>query len=446
MSAHVRQSTEKTFVVLANSFKYSGRCVAGREVHINADGSVTPGPWIRPVSDREEGELLPEHYLLEDDDPPRPLDIVSVPLLRKCDDPSQPENWLVDPSGRWRRIGVMSPLQLPALVDRPADLWLDPGSPTDRLPVDHLEGFPPGASIYLLHLPESHALAHVEGQKEKVRLRFSYGGADYSLTVTDPAFKPRYRSRLAGGQQLALEDAFVCVSLGRPFNGHHYKLVAAVIPPMTGIPLFTVGHSALSIDDFIALLRQHQIEVVADVRSQPYSRWLPHFSREALRGALHDAGIQYVFLGRELGARREEPECYVDGKAEYDRIAETPAFKDGIRRVARGATKYRIALMCAEKDPLTCHRTILVCRRLWGPGFDIIHIHDDGHTETQSAAERRLMDEERFTAHQLPMFAADQSVGSPLDQAYASRGAKIAYRRDEPDRENSDDWLYPQER
>lgn len=446
MSAHSQQPAMKTVVVLANSSKYSGRCIAGREIQINTDGSVTPGPWIRPVSDREEGELLPEHFLLEDGDSPRPLDIVSVPLSRKGDDPSQPENWLVDPDRRWRRIGTMSPLQLPVLVDRPDNLWLDPESPTDRLPAGHLGELPLAASIYLLHLPESRALVHIEGQKEKSRLRFSYGGTGYSLAVTDPAFKPRYLSRLAGGQQLALEDTFVCVSLGRPFNGHHYKLVAAVIPPATGIQLFTIGHSALSIDAFIALLRQHQIEVVADVRSQPYSRWLPHFSREALRSALHDAGMQYVFLGRELGARRAEPECYVDGKAEYDRIAETPAFKDGIQRVVRGAAKYRVALMCAEKDPLTCHRTVLVCRHLWDHGFDIIHIHDDGHAETQSDAERRLMDEERFSAHQLPMFADDEGVGSPLDQAYASRGAKIAYQKDEPSDEDPDHWVYPEER
>lgn len=128
--------------------------------------------------------------------------------------------------------------------------------------------------------------------------------------------------------------------------------------------LFTIGHSNLSIDAFIALLQRHGITAVADVRSHPYSRFLPHFNQSALKAALLNAGIQYVFLGKELGARAADQSCYVDSKASYEKIAATELFLEGIQRLLTGSEKYKISLMCAEKDPITCHRSILVCQHL----------------------------------------------------------------------------------
>ena len=128
--------------------------------------------------------------------------------------------------------------------------------------------------------------------------------------------------------------------------------------------LFTVGHSNLSIEAFISLLQQHEITAVADVRSHPYSRRFPHFSQPTLKASLLNAGIRYVFLGKELGARPEDLSCYEGGKALYQRIADTQLFSEGIQRLLKGTEIYKIALMCAEKDPITCHRTILVCRQL----------------------------------------------------------------------------------
>ena len=101
-------------------------------------------------------------------------------------------------------------------------------------------------------------------------------------------------------------------------------------------------------------------------------------------------GLQYVFLGRDLGARREEQGCYVDGQARYDLVAKTAAFAEGLQRVLKGLANYRVALLCAENDTLTCHRTILVCRHLRGQGFAIQHIHADGSLESHEAAEERL--------------------------------------------------------
>jgi uncharacterized protein (DUF488 family) len=182
---------------------------------------------------------------------------------------------------------------------------------------------------------------------------------------------------------------------------------------------------------FIAPLQRHGVEVVADVRSRPYSARFPHFSQEPLRASLTAADIGYVFLGRELGARRDEPECYVNGQAIYDGIAKLPAFAAGIERLLDGAQRYRVALMCAEQDPLTCHRTILVCRALKSHGLSITHICRTGELEDHQQAERRLVEEELGSAQQADMFTPTHNFPQRLAQAYARRAGRIAYRREE---------------
>jgi uncharacterized protein (DUF488 family) len=185
--------------------------------------------------------------------------------------------------------------------------------------------------------------------------------------------------------------------------------------------LFTIGHSNHSVESFLGLLRLHRIEVLADVRSSPYSARFPQFNREALKAALRNAGIRYLFQGDELGARRSERNCYVDGVARYDRIAQTAAFQCGLERVAKGIKEFRSALMCAEKDPLECHRTILVCRHLREVA-QILHIRTDGSLESQRDAETRLMTEEGIPTDDF--FASPEEL---LARAYDQRGGRTAY-------------------
>jgi uncharacterized protein (DUF488 family) len=153
-----------------------------------------------------------------------------------------------------------------------------------------------------------------------------------------------------------------------------------------------VGHSNHSIERFIGLLTANGITAVADVRSRPFSRRHPQFNKERLASALAQHGIAYVFLGKELGARSEDPSCYENGKVQYPRLAATPAFKAGIERVLAGAAKFRVALMCAEKEPLDCHRTLLVSRALESAGTSISHILADGSLESQEKTMSRLID------------------------------------------------------
>lgn len=186
--------------------------------------------------------------------------------------------------------------------------------------------------------------------------------------------------------------------------------------------ILTIGHSDHSWETFLQLLLQHRVDAVADVRSMPYSRFNPQFNREALQTGLKASGLYYVFLGEELGARRSEPDCYVDGKARYELIAKAPRFQEGLSRVREGAAKYRIALLCAEKDPLTCHRTILVCRHLRDAGITISHILEDGRLESREDAEQRLLSIAGKPGPDLFI-----SVIERIEDAYDVQGERIAY-------------------
>jgi uncharacterized protein (DUF488 family) len=193
--------------------------------------------------------------------------------------------------------------------------------------------------------------------------------------------------------------------------------------------LFTIGHSTHSAEKFVELLRAHRIDAVGDVRSSPFSAWTPQFNQTALEATLRAEKVHYVFLGDELGARREERDVYVDGVARYERIAKVPAFQSGLERVRKGARKFRLALMCAEKDCLECHRTILVCRHL-RRDLNIAHIQEDGALESHRHAEVRLMKEEKIPQTDLFLSEADL-----IERAYEERGPKIAYRENEPEKD-----------
>jgi len=197
--------------------------------------------------------------------------------------------------------------------------------------------------------------------------------------------------------------------------------------------LFTIGHSNHEFDAFVRLLRQFAITALVDVRSHPYSRYSPQFSRDALKRALAEAGIAYVFLGKELGARSSNPACYKQGKVQYDRLALEAVFSEGIQRVAQGMERYQIALMCAEKDPLDCHRALLVTRKLSSLGIPVSHIHADGALETQDAMESRLL-----RTCKLPEGDMFKSRAEFVAEAYSIQGEKVAYQDENMDQTEQD--------
>jgi uncharacterized protein (DUF488 family) len=187
--------------------------------------------------------------------------------------------------------------------------------------------------------------------------------------------------------------------------------------------VLTIGHSTHEQGRFIDLLQQHGITALCDVRSKPYSRMNPQFNREELEKALLEHGIAYRFLGKELGARSDDPACYVRGKVQYTRLAQTELFRYGIARVLSGMKDgFRIALMCAEKEPLECHRTILVARHLAALGVHIEHIHANGHLENHDDALARLA--RTFNLPEHDMFHSREEL---LADAYHRQEERIAY-------------------
>lgn len=156
--------------------------------------------------------------------------------------------------------------------------------------------------------------------------------------------------------------------------------------------VLTIGHSNHPLDVFVKLLRKHEVTAVADVRSAPYSRHNPQFNREALEKVLKTNGIEYIFLGRELGARSDDRSCYENGRIQYARLARTDLFRRGIERVISSTKDYRVALMCAEQEPLECHRTLLVACVLARHGVAIEHILPDGRLEPHEVTLERLLD------------------------------------------------------
>lgn len=179
--------------------------------------------------------------------------------------------------------------------------------------------------------------------------------------------------------------------------------------------LYTIGHSNHSLETFLALLERHGIEAVADVRTYPRSRYNPQFNRESLTEALAERGVRYVFLGAELGGRPADPACYDEtGRARYDLIAETAPFRDGMRRLTAEANAGRVVAMCSEKEPLKCHRALLIAHSLTTEHGvdpdDVGHVHADGEIETHTQAMARL-----------PGRQGD------LDDAVRRQAAKVAY-------------------
>jgi uncharacterized protein (DUF488 family) len=191
--------------------------------------------------------------------------------------------------------------------------------------------------------------------------------------------------------------------------------------------IFTIGYSTFSLEVFINTLQKYKINALADVRSQPYSQFKPEFNRETLKEELSKNNIAYVFLGDECGARVDNPKCYVDGKVSYDLVAQTPNFQKGLERIKKGMEKYNIVLMCAEKDPITCHRTILVCRHLQFSGIKIKHILSDGKVEEHKDSEHRLL--MLFNLNHPELFRSDEQR---LNDAYSRQGKKIAYQIAQP--------------
>ena len=199
--------------------------------------------------------------------------------------------------------------------------------------------------------------------------------------------------------------------------------------------LFTIGHSNLTIDEFIELLKKYYINCVIDVRSTPYSKYAPQFNLNEIKNELNKNEIYYIFMGDELGARRKDISLYTkEGYVDFEKTSKSSLFLKGVERVIEGIKKgYNIALMCTEKDPLDCHRNILVARAFYELGYNIDNIIGDSTVESQEKIEQRLLDlyfPDRYQVTIFELLSCNKEEKDLVNEAYILRNKDIGYSKD----------------
>jgi uncharacterized protein (DUF488 family) len=192
---------------------------------------------------------------------------------------------------------------------------------------------------------------------------------------------------------------------------------------MSAFDLFSIGHSNIAAERFIALLREAGADAVADVRSTPFSRRFPWFSGKSLAATLAHHGMTYLAYGDALGGRPRDVALYRDGVADYEAMAQRPEFQMGLDRLLADAARARVCLMCAEREPLDCHRCLLVARSLAARGLAIGHILHDGTIEPHLATEQRLR---ALAGEGDDLFVTGQN--ERLAAAYRRRARAVGYR------------------
>ncbi len=194
-----------------------------------------------------------------------------------------------------------------------------------------------------------------------------------------------------------------------------------LVTPEDRLSIYTIGYGARSIQAFIDVLQANEIAWLVDVRSAPYSRFKPEFSKGTLESELTAHGIRYVYMGEQLGGRPDDPDCYVDGKVDYERVKTKAFYQTGIERLqkalARGA---RFAIMCSEGKPENCHRSKLIGESLLALNIPVLHIDENDALVDQEAVILRL------TGGQLSLFG---------EMTFTSRK-----RYDEPASGDGDGW------
>ena len=161
---------------------------------------------------------------------------------------------------------------------------------------------------------------------------------------------------------------------------------------MVDTAVYTIGYGARSIEDFVQVLQANGITYLIDVRSRPYSRYKPEFSKEALDGQLQAHQIRYVFMGDTLGGQPDDPDCYSDGKVDYEKCRQKPFFREGIGRLHRAwEQKLPVVIMCSEGKPENCHRSKLIAPALAEQGITVIHIDENDQPISQEDVMLRII-------------------------------------------------------
>lgn len=196
--------------------------------------------------------------------------------------------------------------------------------------------------------------------------------------------------------------------------------------------MYTIGCSTNSLEEFTELLKIHKVNCVVDVRSTPFSKYTSQFNRETLQRYLNQHKILYIWMGKEFGARRDNRNLYsVQGYLDFEKVRKDIDFLSGVQRIKKGIAKgYKISLMCTEKDPIDCHRTILVAKGLKDNDIDVKHILQDGRLITQNKIEERLLDmyfKDRNQINFDMLLGNSKTEEEMIEEAYKRRNKEIGY-------------------
>lgn len=194
--------------------------------------------------------------------------------------------------------------------------------------------------------------------------------------------------------------------------------------------VFSIGHSNHTLGKFVSLIADFPISQVVDIRTQPYSRRLPHFNSPSLETALHRLAIKYLYLGDQLGARWTDPEVMSDeGQVSYQRVFKMPKFERGMFNLEALIRKSRgLAIMCAEGDPLDCHRFPMVARPLAIKGYVVEHVMPNGSLLSHRVVEQQLLQRFRLAVPENDFFTGPEDQAARLDSAYEALNRKIGWK------------------
>ena len=194
--------------------------------------------------------------------------------------------------------------------------------------------------------------------------------------------------------------------------------------------LLSIGHSQHNVDYFLELLRSHNVNYILDVRSTPYSQFAASYNRENIKDTLKRNGVDYAYMGDYFGARPRDYSLYSqNGYLDFEKVANSEKFKIGFDNVEKGVKQgNRIAFMCTEKDPIECHRAILVTNEFYKAGYLIEHIMPDNTVQTQKTLNERLLDMYYPNRNQISLFSSENlSEEQYIKEAYKKQNIKIGY-------------------
>lgn len=194
--------------------------------------------------------------------------------------------------------------------------------------------------------------------------------------------------------------------------------------------IYTIGHSSYETEYFLTLLKKYEINCVVDIRGMPYSKYVPQYNKEPIKKLLQSKGIYCIYMGTELGIIQSRKDLLdSEGYLDFDKMKKSSEFRTALSRILDGLEKgYTIAVMCTEKDPIDCHRSILICRELHSHGCEIRHIMPDGTIETQEQLEAALVNMYFKNSLQESLFHVikdDTLLESRLDEAYRKRNRDL---------------------